>query len=157
MVECGGHKEMERSPQTVIVDASVVAKWFIPEEDSDKAVKLRNRHIDGSLTLMAPDLIVYEVVNALTYHPEISDEAIREDIEALFMIDLELVPPSTELVASIADKARQLAISIYDSSYLVLAEITATNLVTADKKFYDRVKETKQVLILDELDRKWIV
>jgi len=148
---------MERSPQTVIVDASVVAKWFIPEEDSDKAVKLRNRHIDGSLTLMAPDLIVYEVVNALTYHPEISDEAIREDIEALFMIDLELVPPSTELVASIADKARQLAISIYDSSYLVLAEITATNLVTADKKFYDRVKETKQVLILDELDRKWIV
>ncbi len=148
---------MERSPQTVIVDASVVAKWFIPEEDSDKAVKLRNRHIDGSLTLMAPDLIVYEVVNALTYHPEISDEAIREDIEALFMIDLELVPPSTELVASIADKARQLAISIYDSSYLVLAEITATNLVTADKKFYDRVKETRQVLILDELDRKWIV
>jgi len=141
----------------VIVDASVVAKWFIPEEDSDKAVKLRNRHIDGSLTLMAPDLIVYEVVNALTYHPEISDEAIREDIEALFMIDLELVPPSTELVASIADKARQLAISIYDSSYLVLAEITATNLVTADKKFYDRVKETRQVLILDELDRKWIV
>ena len=157
MVECGGYKEMERSPQTVIVDASVVAKWFIPEEDSDKAVKLRNRHIDGSLTLMAPDLIVYEVVNALTYHPEISDEAIREDIEALFMIDLELVPPSTELVASIADKARQLAISIYDSSYLVLAEITATNLVTADKKFYDRVKETRQVLILDELDRKWIV
>jgi len=157
LVQCGGYKKVERAPQNLIVDASVVAKWFIPEEDSDKAVKLRNRHVEGAITLMAPDLIVYEVVNALTYHPEVSDETLREDVEALFMVDLDLVPPSTEFIASAADRARRLALSIYDSSYLALAEITATNLVTADKKLYDKVKDTRRVLILEELDRKWTV
>jgi predicted nucleic acid-binding protein len=29
------------------VDASVAAKWFAPEADSDKAVTLRNRHVEG--------------------------------------------------------------------------------------------------------------
>ena len=147
---------MERASQTLVVDASVVAKWFVPEKDTDKAVKLRNRHIEGTLTLMAPDLIVYEVVNALAYHPEVTDETLRENVEALFMIDLDLVSPSTELMASIADTARRHAISAYDSSYLALAEATATNLVTADRRFRDKVKDRKQVLVLEELDEKWI-
>jgi len=148
---------MERAPQTLVVDASVVAKWFIPEEGSDKAIKLRNGHIGGALTLMAPDLIVYEVANALAYHPEIVDEDLREDVEALFMIDLELVPPSTELLASIADRARRHTISVYDSSYLALAEVTATNMVTADRRLYDKVSEGGQVLLLEELDKSWSV
>jgi len=31
-----------------VVDASVAAKWFVPEADSDKAVTLRNRHVEGA-------------------------------------------------------------------------------------------------------------
>lgn len=148
---------MERAPQTLVVDASVVTKWFIPEEGSDKALKLRNSHVEGGLTLMAPDLLVYEVANALAYHPQVSNEDLRQDVEALFTIDLELVPPSTELVASIGDKARQLSLSAYDSSYLTLAETTATNLVTADGKFYGKVKNTGQVLLLEDLGRTWVL
>ena len=157
MVKRRGYKKMERAPQTLVIDASVVAKWFIPEEDRAEALKLRNKHIEGSLTLIAPDLLVYEVANALSYHPELKNEDLKEDIEALFMIDLELVPPSTKLTTSIASKARQLGISVYDSSYLALAETIATNMVTADKKLYDKVKATGLVLILNELDRKWSI
>lgn len=51
---------MERAPQTLVIDASAAAKWFIPKEDTDKALMLRNKHIEGGLTLMAPDLLVYE-------------------------------------------------------------------------------------------------
>jgi predicted nucleic acid-binding protein len=148
---------MERAPQTLIVDASVVAKWFVPEADSDKALRLRNRHIEGSLNLMAPDLLLYEIANALVYHPEIMDEDIREDMEALFTVDIELVSPSSELMASIAEGARHRDISVYDSSYLALAEVVATNLVTADRRLYEKVKHTGQMLLLDELDRKWTV
>ena len=148
---------MERAPKNLVVDASVVAKWFIPEADSDKAVRLRNRHIEGSLTLMAPDLLLYEIANALVYHPEVTDEAIHEDMEALFNVDIELVSPSPELMASIADGARRRDVSVYDSSYLVLAEVVATNLVTADRRLYEKAKHTGQVLLLDELDQKWMV
>jgi len=148
---------VERAPQNLVVDASVVAKWFIPEADSDKAVKLRNRHIEGTLNLMAPDLLLYEVANTLVYHPEIRDEAIQEDMEALFAVDIELVSPSSELMASIAEGARRRDLSVYDSSYLVLAEYVATNLVTADRRLYDKAKHTGQVLLLDELDQRWMV
>lgn len=148
---------MERAPQNLVVDASVVAKWFIPEADSDKAVKLRNRHIEGTLNLMAPDLLLYEVANTLVYHPEIRDEAIQEDMEALFAVDIELVSPSSELMASMAEGARRRDLSVYDSSYLVLAEYVATNLVTADRRLYDKAKHTGQVLLLDELDQRWMV
>ena len=146
---------MERAPKTLIIDASVAAKWFVPEGDSGKAVKLRNRHVEGELTLMTPDLIVYEVTNALSHHPDISDEALRENVEALFMVDLDLVPPSTELMALTADSARRYAISIYDSSYLALAEFIATNLVTADKRLCDKVGGGR-VLLLDDLDQAWV-
>lgn len=148
---------MERAPQTLIIDASVVTKWFIPEEDGGKAIRLRNKHVEGGLTLIAPDLLVYEVANALSYHPKLKNDDLKEDIETLFMIDLELVPPSTELTTSIANKARKLGISVYDSSYLVLAETIATNMITADKKLYDRVKDTGLVLMLNELGRQWSV
>ena len=148
---------MERAPKNLVVDASVAAKWSIPEADSDKAVMLRNRHVEGVLALMAPDLFVYEVANALVYHPELSVEEMIEDIKALCMIGVELVPPSSELVSSIAEKARLATVSVYDSSYLTLAEALATNLVTADRKLYDKVKKEGRVFLLDELGQKWII
>jgi len=148
---------VERAPQTLVIDASVAVKWFVREEDGDKALTLRNRHIEGGVTLVAPDLLVYEVANALSYHPKMRDEDIEEDLAALFMVDLELVPPSTELTVSTTLRARQLGISVYDSSYLVLAETIATNLVTSDKQLYDKVKSTGRLLLLGDLGHRWTV
>lgn len=146
---------MERAPEALVVDASVVVKWFVPEEDSEKAVRLRDRHIEGSLTLIAPDLVIYEVINALTHHPEVSDEDLHRDVEALFMVDLDLVPPSTDLMISISERARKLSISIYDSSYLTLAELLATNLVTADKRLHEKAEDKRLVLMLGDLNHNW--
>lgn len=143
---------MERGSQTIVVDASVVIKWFIPEADSDKAVKLRDRHIEGFLTLMAPDLLVYEVANALSYHPDLSIDEVKEDLEALLMLDLDLIQPSGEFVSSIAEDARKYAVSVYDSSYLALAEATSSSLVTADRKLYEKAKKAGLALTLDEYD-----
>jgi len=52
---------VERTPQTLVIDASTAAKWFLEEEDSDRALSLRDAHIDGRIELTAPDLIVYEL------------------------------------------------------------------------------------------------
>jgi len=141
---------LERGPQTIVIDASVAVKWFIPEADSDEAVKLRDRHIEGSLTLMAPDLLVYEVANALSYHPDLPVDEVKEDLEALLMLDLDLIQPSGEFVSSIAEDARKYQVSVYDSSYLALAEATSSSLITADRKLYDKAKKSGLVLMLDD-------
>jgi hypothetical protein len=33
--------------QSLVVDASVVVKWFVDEENSDKAIRIRDKYIDG--------------------------------------------------------------------------------------------------------------
>lgn len=59
---------MERAE--VILDASVAVKWFSrEEEESDPALKLRDEHLAGRMTLIFPDLLIYEVSNALRHNP----------------------------------------------------------------------------------------
>ena len=40
---CGRGREMEE----VVMDTSVAVKWFSNEEDTDKALKLRDRHVNS--------------------------------------------------------------------------------------------------------------
>ncbi len=50
-----------------VVDASVVVKWLVEEEGSERALRLRDRYIDGKIEIIAPELITFEVLNALRY------------------------------------------------------------------------------------------
>jgi predicted nucleic acid-binding protein len=143
---------MERGPRTIVVDASVAVKWFIPEAASPKAVRLRDAHIEGSLTLMAPALLVYEVANALSSNPGLSVDETKEDLEALLMLDIDLIQPTGEYVSSIAEDARRHQASAYDSSYLALAEATSSTLITADVKLHDKARKAGLALMLDDYD-----
>jgi len=46
----------------IVVDASVIAKWFLPEAGTEEAMAL----IEGPLPLIAPSLIRLEVYSAIT-------------------------------------------------------------------------------------------
>lgn len=145
---------MEKATPTLVVDASVAAKWFIPEEGTDKSLVVRDRYIEGDLDLVAPDLLVYEVANALRYRADLEDSKLKEDLEALFLLDLELVPPSQELVTRSVAAARRLDISVYDALYLALAETLSANLLTADQELYAKARKAG-ALLLSELGERW--
>jgi len=38
----------------IVVDASVVVKWFVEEEGSEEALKLRDGYIDGEVEIAVP-------------------------------------------------------------------------------------------------------
>ena len=145
---------MERCPEAVVVDASVVAKWFIPEVDTEKALRIRDKHVTGELHLAAPDLLLYEVSNALRYREDIAQEQLTEDVETLFTLEVDLEPPDGHLMTRAAQEARSLGISIYDACYLSLGESKATSVITADRTLRDRAKGHK-VLLLQELGLTW--
>lgn len=48
-----------------VVDASVVAKWFLPEAYKEKAEQLLREFLNDQTDLIAPDLIVSEVGNVM--------------------------------------------------------------------------------------------
>ncbi len=47
--------------------ASLMVKWFVDEIYSENARKLRDEYINGTLEIIAPELMPYEVLNALKY------------------------------------------------------------------------------------------
>jgi predicted nucleic acid-binding protein len=146
---------MERTPQTLVLDASTAAKWFLDEEDSDRALRVRDAHIDGSIKLTAPDLIVYEIANALNYNSKVSDAQLAAQVQDFSDYDLDLVPPSAEYATRTVKIARELSVSVYDASYIALSDIIATNLITADKKLHQRIVKKRQSYLLHEMGQTW--
>ncbi len=93
---------MERSPKTIVVDASTATKWFVEETDSDKANLLKTAHESGLLQLTAPDLLVYEVTNALDFNPKMTIDDLVHSTRRLLELDLDLVPPRADFIAETA-------------------------------------------------------
>lgn len=56
----------------MVLDASVILKWFLEENGSNKALKIKESHVAGTSTITTPDIVIYEVGNALRYEPEFS-------------------------------------------------------------------------------------
>ncbi len=130
---------MERREEKVI-DASVALKWFVEEEGSDRALRLRDGHLDGSSVLVAPDLMVIEVANALRYKAGLSPEDASTAIADLYKLQIDLFPPSRELATRWLELARKHDITVYDACYLGLGELLGIEVVTADKAFQQKAR-----------------
>lgn len=140
MVWDAGDTEMERAKE-IVLDASVAVKWFSKEEDADLAIGIRDEHAAGRLTIVSPDLLLYEVSNALRYNPGFGADDVRGAIKDLMDLDLDLVPPNGEILGNAIEHAVKRNITVYDSCYLGLAESMGIEFVTGDKKLYRRIKD----------------
>lgn len=123
---------------SLVVDASVAAKWFLPEVHSEDALRL----LDEPYRLLAPDLLYSEVGNTLwkrVVKKEISQKQSIEIIRALET--LPLVSFATKpLVAAALEVACRTGRTVYDSVYLALAAHHDCRLVTADRRFYNALR-----------------
>lgn len=125
---------------TLVVDASVVAKWVLREDGSDRANALRR---DGDL--IAPSLLASEVGNAFWKAERRGDIARDDAVAALRSV----LGPFDELVPNEALHARALELAIdlrhpiHDCFYLALAERDGATLVTADTRLFAMAKKAK--------------
>lgn len=127
--------------EEVVVDASVIVKWFVEEEGSDKALELRDKYINGEISIIAPELITFEVLNALHYKRLFSESEMKEISEALEAYSLALHSLKGEYAEKTIEIAFKNNITIYDSSYIALATTRNTYMYTADEKLIDKLKE----------------
>ncbi len=124
----------------VIIDASVAYKWFAKnEEDSDLALSILQKHINGQEKIVVPDLILYELANAWVTKTAISAAKVKVNLKDLQDASLEIENPTFDLVSKAAVFARKYQVSVYDAIYAVLAKDKKCNLVTADKKFAEKI------------------
>ena len=129
--------------KTIIVDSSVVAKWFFPsEENSQAAFQIQKDFIEGKLHICVPTLIYYELNNILkTAITTLRIEKTLANQAYKGFLSLDLVSYSTsELLVSTLEAAVEFNISSYDASYLALAEYLGIDFYTADEKLLNKVK-----------------
>lgn len=132
-----------------VVDSSVALKWFLKEQDADRADNL----LAAEKSLLAPDFILAEVANGLRRHQRtgiISATNVQEAIAGLPSVFTELLP--TEALIAVALQASQeIDHSVYDCLFLAMSRLRDAALITADVVFADKLSKTsdaKRVVLL---------
>jgi predicted nucleic acid-binding protein len=133
---------------TLILDSSVIAKWFIPETDNEKALLLKEKFTDNTISIAIPILLFYEINNILKTTTQSLRIDINEAIETYkAFLKLNFVAYSSEfLMISAIELALKFNISSYDASYIALAEYLQVIFLTADRKL---LKKVSSKFILD--------
>lgn len=135
----------------LVADASVLLKWFLPparEAYAERADRLRQAHVDGTITLCVPTLAEYELGNTL------SRVKSREDALA-DMVDLQALELRAEtMTGSRLDRAIDLVsrfgVTFCDASYHALAMEMHTMLITADARYRERAGSAGHIQDLSE-------
>ncbi len=134
---------------SLVVDASVVIKWFIDEPLHAHARLL----LETDDSLHAPDLVVAEVGNIAW------KKAVREEIHApqaqAIASALPDLPLSLHASGRLVDRALQIALTIdhpvYDCLYVACAEMLGATLVTADERLNRVLAKTPLASICRDL------
>ena len=119
----------------IVVDASVVVKWYLDEKWREESIILRDDYIEGKVELIAPSIMPFEVLNAIRYSKRQIPMKILEDIaESLSLYNIKLYNLIRDYAKKVSRISLEYNITIYDASYIALAIQERTLLYTADKK-----------------------
>jgi predicted nucleic acid-binding protein len=122
-----------------VVDASVVAKWFLPEQHSPDAQRLLTQRHD----LVAPDLIHSEFTSILLKALRRRELQMDQARVAIFEMPTLVRAISIEtMMNSTLDLALKYDRSAYDASYVALGLRERCQVVTADRKLYNALAST---------------
>lgn len=129
-------------PQPYVIDTSVALKWYIPEAGFAEA----RRYLGPGIDRHAPDLLPLEGAHALLKRTRDSDPARHLSIEDARMVAEALrdsAPirshPCGPLLAPALALALEIGASVYDGLFLALAIRQGGRVVTADRKFHDKI------------------
>ena len=128
----------------LVIDASVLIKFYVPETLSDKAEGLLTRVEQGDVMLLAPDLIYPEVGNILWKKQRIK-ELTRSEVEEITdaIVSLPLKIEASKLLLPLAiDIGIAYKITLYDAIYISMARVYEIKMMTADRKLADVMAKT---------------
>lgn len=145
---------MERITQMkkLVLDTSVIVKWFSEDEDdAEYANKLRRQILEGLCDIIIPDLLFYELANALRHNPNFTAEDVQTSLDSVFDMEFDIRKVDSSVMAAAIDIAFKFNVTIYDAYFLALSQLESKPFVTADYKFTRRIKGFKNIVNLTEI------
>lgn len=127
----------------IVVDSSVVIKWFVTEPFSEEARRVLEGYQSGTLTLIAPDLLAAEIGNIVWKKFRLQGLA-QQDAEQIIAAFRELkieLTPSIELLEDALRIAMTHDRTVYDSLYIALSTREKCFFITADERLVNAVNK----------------
>lgn len=139
----------ELKKRKFIIDSSVAIKWYYKknEEDLEQANYFYNKSRKGYDIIVAPDLLIYEILNFFKTKKEISDDNVYNILNEIYNT-VSIYGIGNNLFKKAFKIARNNNITLYDSIYISLSEELAIPFITADSKLYEIMKKQNFNIII---------
>lgn len=134
----------------IVLDASVVLTWLLPDERSEAAERLVARAVRERLH--APSLLLVEVANALLQaerRQRLRRAARLELFDAFTSLPMVLEPLAAEATLRALELAASDSLTVYDACYLELALARECGIATFDEAL-GRAAQARGVPVLDD-------
>ncbi len=132
----------------IVLDASILAKWFLKEGDSDAALDFKEQLTKEKIDIAIPDLALYETLNALRFKKDMPEQIIKDVLFSLLNSGLQIIMPTETLLKEAIHISFAADLSIYDSVYLALANDLGVPLVTADRRIIQQAEPFAKIELL---------
>ena len=135
------------------LDTSVLLHWFsqTTEQDTERALRLRQEHLDQSIELMVLDQAIYELVHILKESRHFDSDLLATALSSLDYMHLAVVPYSHDLLIKAAKIAFEHDISTYAAGAVALSAQLRCQMVTADESVYRRISSLPWTILLANL------
>ncbi|MBS7645377.1 type II toxin-antitoxin system VapC family toxin [Candidatus Bathyarchaeota archaeon] len=139
---------MPIEPSRAVLDASILIQTIVREKYTDVALKL----VSMLEEIYAPSLILYEIGNALVILKRrnfiTKEDAMRKFnyVKSIPTLNIKEIEFDRAI-----DMAIELDITLYDASYLNLALEMEAQLITADRKLYEKGRVMAEVIHASEV------
>ena len=118
-----------------VLDSSAALPWVLPEQDSAKAIQLRDDARNVVHELLAPDIFPAEVFAALLKAERTKRINVGEakTLYASIAADIPTLHAYMPLMPRAGEIASRHRVALYDCLYIALAERESCEVVTADR------------------------
>ncbi len=151
---CLRGEEVERTSKMkrYVIDTSVAVKWFSKvENDTKKALQLRQQMLDGICSVTVPDLLIYELANALKHNPNFLSKDVKVALDSIFNMGIEIREADSLVLSHAIDIAFRFNVTVYDACFMALSQIEKMPFITSDYKFIEHVKGFKGIIRLSDM------
>lgn len=137
----------------LVVDASVVVKWLLPEreeENSDQALQILRDLRSGDLEILQP---AHWLIEAIAVAARLSPTTSERQAFALYAMEIP-ISESLDVVQTACRLSRELNHHLFDTLYHAVAlQTEAALLVTADERYYRKAHTKGRIVLLGDFER----
>ncbi len=135
----------------IVIDASVVLKWFSPEPKAQLALQAYDAIKQGKLIATAPIFLLVEVMNILVHKKHVETDLVRKIIHKISTCGITFEDLVPEHIAELQQIVATHKVSAYDGLYLLSAQNHGCQILTEDQEL---LKLQKITIGLEELSSK---